>query len=104
MIRRVVLSAVSAAALTSSAFAADVYSPGAVSYAPAVVPVATWAGFYIGANGGYGGNTSLPFTDSSFVAGAGVPSFTIHGGNGDLTGGFGGGQVGYNFQTGNFVF
>jgi outer membrane immunogenic protein len=103
MIRRAVLSAVSAVALASSAFAADVYSPGAVSYAPAIVPVATWAGFYIGANGGYGGYTSLPFRDSSYPAGSSVASFTINGGA-DITGGFGGGQLGYNFQTGNFVF
>jgi outer membrane immunogenic protein len=42
----------------------------------------TWTGAYAGASGGYGWTTS---------------------GGLDATGGFGGGQIGYNVQTGNFV-
>jgi outer membrane immunogenic protein len=103
MFRRLVLSAVSGVAFASSAFAADVYSPPAVSYAPLVVPVATWAGFYIGINGGYGGDSSQRFHDN--ISSVTVPPVTQANfiGNTDITGGFGGGQVGYNFQWGNWV-
>jgi outer membrane immunogenic protein len=62
--------------------------------APAVVaPVAyNWTGFYIGANGGYGW--------SAFNVSSGSLSADI----GDLKGPFAGGQIGYNYQVGQFVF
>jgi outer membrane immunogenic protein len=65
--------------LTNAAVAADL----AVKAAPPIVVPFSWTGFYVGAHGGYGWTT----TDGL-----------------DAKGGFGGGQVGYNFQTGNFVF
>jgi outer membrane immunogenic protein len=109
MIRRVILSAAGGVALASSVFAADVYSPGAVSYgaAPVMVPVSTWAGFYLGANGGWGGFHDLGFRDDTFLAAVGPTAagdFRRISGAGNITGGFGGGQLGYNFQTGPFVF
>jgi outer membrane immunogenic protein len=61
----------------------------------AVVPVWSWTGFYVGVHAGFGGNKyEYPFT----VVGT---SGTL-----DLTssGGFGGGQIGYNWQTSNWVF
>ncbi len=63
--------------------------------APAVVvavPVYNWTGFYIGANGGYG------------WAGVSASSGGLTVDGGDLKGPFAGGQVGYNFQSGVFVF
>jgi outer membrane immunogenic protein len=63
--------------------------------APAVVvavPVYNWTGFYIGANGGYG------------WAGASASSGGLTVDAGDLKGPFAGGQIGYNFQSGAFVF
>jgi len=63
--------------------------------APAVVvavPVYNWTGFYIGANGGYG------------WAGVSASSGGLTVDGGDLKGPFAGGQVGYNFQSGMFVF
>src|SRR5271166_3822230 len=103
MIRRVVLSAFSGIALASSAFAADIYSPSPPVYAPAYVALPTWAGFYAGINGGYGGESSQKFHDNiSEVSPITAPVATFIG-NTDITGGFGGGQLGYNFQFGNWV-
>jgi outer membrane immunogenic protein len=90
-----------AAVAPFAAQAADIYrAPAPVSYkdAPAYVPPNTWAGFYVGINGGYGwggSGNSIQYND---------------GGLGDLSkratpeGGFGGGQIGYNFQSGSFVY
>ena len=62
MYRRVLLSAVTSVALVSSAFAADIYMPSAPYAAVALPP--SWAGFYLGVNGGYGGENGLPFTQT----------------------------------------
>jgi len=51
--------------------------------APPLAPVFSWTGFYIGGHGGYG------WSDSQGL---------------DLRGGFGGGQIGYNYQVNNFVW
>jgi len=52
--------------------------------APALAaPLYNWSGFYIGAMGGYGKEDTSDFA---------------------LSGGFGGGTAGYNWQTGQFVF
>jgi outer membrane immunogenic protein len=60
---------------------------------PVVEPVYNWTGFYIGANGGGAwGHTSWLFD------GATVNS------NHDISGGFAGGQIGYNWQAGAWVF
>ena len=57
MYRRVLLSAVTSVALVSSAFAADIYMPSAPYYASVALPP-SWAGFYLGVNGGYGGKAA----------------------------------------------
>jgi outer membrane immunogenic protein len=85
--------AVAAALLTGSlaAQAADLPQP---SYkAPAYVgpAYANWTGFYVGINGGYAWGTS----DWSGTAG----SFST-----SPTGWLGGGTIGYNFQTGMWVW
>jgi outer membrane immunogenic protein len=65
--------------------------------APAMIAaVYDWSGFYIGANGGWGSshnswNSVLPFVVGSE-------------GSHDATGGTVGGQVGYRWQAGTFVF
>src|SRR5262249_17791268 len=79
------LTLIGAAALPSFANAADIYRPGpggGYKDEPGYVGV-NWSGFYIGVNGGYGWTAN---TDSAF----------------DLkpAGGFGGGQIGYNWQGG----
>ncbi|MGO9174374.1 MAG: outer membrane protein [Rhodomicrobium sp.] len=93
MLRRVILGAVSAIALTASANAADMYTPGpAGGYKDAYVPVDTWAGFYVGVNGGYAwGNDSTVSLSTTIPPSVSSASFAPDGG-------FGGGQIGYNWQ------
>lgn len=64
---------------------------------PMVAPIYDWTGFYIGANGGWGQSHNcwglVP------VAGA-----VIAAGCSDRSGGLVGGQLGYRWQSGQFVF
>jgi outer membrane immunogenic protein len=62
--------------------------------APVVVPVFTWSGFYIGANGGYGTGQKC-WT---------LPLVAADEGCHDTTGALAGGQIGFNWQMGSFVF
>ena len=64
---------------------------------PVMVPIYNWTGFYIGANGGWGQSHNC--WDFVPVAGAVIP-----GGCNDRSGGLIGGQLGYRWQTGQFVF
>ncbi|MEO6841325.1 MAG: outer membrane beta-barrel protein [Bradyrhizobium sp.] len=80
----------------SAVMAADM--PSAVPYqkAPYIVdPGTNWTGFYIGAMGGYGWSDSVRTT-------IGGLAFTAS--SSDLKGGFGGGTLGYNWQSGQAVF
>jgi outer membrane immunogenic protein len=83
MLRTLFIALGCAATVTGSAFAADM--PAAVRRAPAQVyaPVATWTGFYVGANLGY--------------ASANIDPGLI-GTTDDVNGIFGGAQIGYNWQ------
>jgi outer membrane immunogenic protein len=87
---------VAAIAMTSiGANAADL--PARRMPAPAPVyapPPSSWAGFYVGGNLG-GASTHTRITDD--ITGASLNT-------GGLSGFIGGGQLGYNFQTGNFVW
>ncbi len=81
---------------TAMASAADL----AVKARPVVppVPVFSWTGFYAGINGGIGGDkVDYPFSalNNTYGGNVGMNSF----------GGFGGGQIGYNWQFApNWVF
>ena len=72
------------ASIAGAASAADIpVPPAAYTKAPVVSPVANWSGFYIGAMGGYAAEaTSDPLA---------------------IKGGFAGGTLGYNWQSGMFV-
>ena len=61
-----------------------------------VAAVYDWTGFYIGANGGWGSSRNSWDSIAPFVVG---PE-----GSHDATGGTVGGQVGYRWQAGTFVF
>jgi len=76
--KRLGIASIAIAALTTAVAAADL---GVKAPAPVFFPF-TWTGAYAGAQGGYGWSTS---------------------GGLDAKGGFGGGQIGYNFQTGMLV-
>ncbi len=78
--------ALTSAVALAAANAADMYrSPDMGGYkdGPGYAEV-NWGGLYAGLNGGYGWSGNTDYLDP--------------------TGGFGGGQVGYNFQRGNIVF
>ena len=85
-----------------AADAADLYHASPAPPA-AYVDLNSWTGFYAGVNGGYGwnnGGNSIVYNDG----GAGFIGGTDVSGAPQPQGGFGGGQIGYNFQSGSFVF
>ncbi len=85
--------AVAAAALVPAS-AADMYRADAGGYKDAPVYAAnTWTGFYLGANGGYGWSSNNQLACPHLLGCATSP---ISGLNPE--GGFGGGQIGYNWQ------
>src|ERR1700750_2110678 len=87
-------------AVIPAASAADL-APRPYTKAPVMVAVYNWTGFYIGGNAGYSWGRSR--TDAAFynnatnvLLGTGANSF-------DMNGWVAGGQVGYNWQTQNWV-
>jgi len=113
MIRHIVLASVSVVALTAAASAADLSGPVAGGYKDEFVPVATWTGFYVGVNGGYGWSadgSTLNGTASYCSATSCSASGHTVSGSGTSTfasdSEFAGGQIGFNWQPagGNFVF
>ena len=99
-----ILLALSALAIgTAAASAADIAPKYTKAPPPPPPPPCIWCGFYIGLNGGWagttGGNNSVL---ASHFESDEVPAFTnIFLGNGlnnqNTSGGFGGGQIGYNW-------
>jgi outer membrane immunogenic protein len=81
-------------ALDSPALGADL-----PMYRKAPAPVYDWSGFYVGGFGGYAfGNHNLVFPPGP---NNGFANFDL---NWESHGAFGGGEVGYNWQSGNLVF
>ncbi len=88
------LAAVSTVAFTQIASAADM--PVKAAPAPMIAPVFNWTGFYAGLNAGYSwGRDRGPLT---------LGSLTSPDGSTTLDGFIGGGQLGYNWQSRNWVF
>src|SRR5216684_6030486 len=85
-------------ALAAPASAADM-APAPYSKAPPqmIAVVYDWSGFYIGLNGGWGSSRKCW---DNYVAGVLVASEGCH----NATGGVAGGQIGYRWQAGAFVF
>src|SRR5438876_1166892 len=85
-----------------SAMAADLPVRAAPVYPAPVAVAPTWTGLYVGFNGGWGWtqNNNVSVTPTGAIAGA-FPAFSIsHQSNGAVFGG----QLGYNWQAGNWVF
>jgi outer membrane immunogenic protein len=97
--KKVLLVTASLIALGASApaVAADLAARPYTNAPPMVAAVYDWSGFYIGANGGWGSSRNcwdfLP-------AGGGAISDGCH----DASGGTIGGQIGYRWQAGTWVF
>jgi outer membrane immunogenic protein len=91
-LKNVLLGAVALVAMTATSYGADLPSRRAAPvYAPPVIPVFSWTGFYIGGQVGYGfgrDNTSTSLGGVTFAS-AGTNTSGI----------IGGGHVGYNFST-----
>ena len=86
-----------AALAASNAFAADMPVKSAQR---TIAPAFSWTGFYAGVNVGYGWARS---SGTSTVTGGALAGATAAG-SGNLDGVTGGGQVGYNYQTGMIVW
>jgi outer membrane immunogenic protein len=80
---------------TAPALAADLAARPYTKAPPMIAAVYDWSGFYIGANGGWGTSHNC-WTDVTVGGGAE--------GCHDASGGTVGGQVGYRWQAGNWVF
>jgi outer membrane immunogenic protein len=80
-------------ALGASALAADLPVKAPPLKAPILAPY-SWTGWYIGVNAGYGVGQG----QGTFAFGPSVETF-----NAMPAGGFGGGQLGFNYQFGSFV-
>ncbi len=68
--------------------------------APPIAAVYDWSGFYIGANGGWGTSHNC-WTNTALI---GIPLTPASEGCHDADGGTVGGQVGYRWQAGSWVF
>jgi len=93
----VVAIGIAALGFTSSAFAADMAARPYKAPPPVIAPIYNWSGFYIGANGGWGNSHNC----WDFVGPGGVVFVDACR---DASGGVVGGQLGYRWQTGQFVF
>jgi outer membrane immunogenic protein len=87
-----------------SAVSADLPTKAPIYKAPPPPPpVYSWTGWYLGVNGGYGWNrqysntVNLTDPDEGLEFSASLEQLNLHGG-------FGGGQLGYNWQSGAMVF
>jgi outer membrane immunogenic protein len=101
--RRTLVALFGLVGMTVAASAADYRPPPPMP----VVPLFTWTGFYIGVNAGVvwsdSNNDAIFVPPGTFGPGTGNFFVTGVGGNNDAT--FtGGGQIGYNYQAGAWVF
>ena len=102
----IAVSAFAAVAATSIASAADM-APRYTKAPPPVVEVWNWTGFYIGGNAGYSwgrgdSNVSYFSTVTGLPIAPAPGSITSAGFN--MNGAIAGGQIGYNWQSNNWVF
>jgi outer membrane immunogenic protein len=94
--KKLLLGMIGVVALSGSAVAADL-AARPYKAPPPMVAIYDWTGFYIGANGGWGQSRNC--WDIVPVAGALIADGCV-----DRSGGMLGGQLGYRWQAGQFVF
>jgi outer membrane immunogenic protein len=95
--KKFLLGALGLAAMSAPALAADMAARPYKAAPVYVAPIYDWSGFYIGANGGWGSSRNC----WGIVPVGGV---TIADGCASRSGGVFGGQLGYRWQSGQFVF
>ncbi|MBR1189049.1 outer membrane beta-barrel protein [Bradyrhizobium sp. AUGA SZCCT0240] len=96
--KKFLLGTVALVAFAAPAAAADLAARPYTKAPPMIAAVYDWSGFYIGANGGWG--SSRKCWDAVTAAGAFIANEGCH----DATGGTAGGQIGYRWQAGTWVF
>lgn len=110
--RKLLLSSVAIAAMTASAFAADLPRREAAVAPVFVAPIFTWTGFYIGLNAGatFNDNDHRPRAVGAFRTDSDVADAVViydreydNFRNNDDAAFTGGVQMGYNWQFGSFV-
>lgn len=98
--------AFAAMAAIPAASAADL-APRYTKAPPVIVEVWNWTGFYIGGNAGYSwGRSNSDVTYYNTATGLPIvpPAGSITSAAFDMDGGIAGGQAGYNWQTGSWVW
>lgn len=95
MKKHLILAATAVALAGAAAQAADLRMP-VKAPVPVAATIYNWTGFYIGVNGGFGGDKDKYPIE---LGGVSIGDLNL-----TSSGGFGGGQIGYNYQTGNWVF
>lgn len=93
--------AVAVLGMATQASAADLAARPYTKAPPMIAAIYDWSGFYIGANGGYG--TSRKCWDFAGTTGARLATNLAEGCH-DADGAVAGGQIGYNWQAGAWVF
>jgi outer membrane immunogenic protein len=100
--KKIILATVLAGIGSTAALAADMGARTPYAKAPAMMaPVASWSGFYIGGNVGYGwGNGGTDFGSTVDPVAFGVANTSL---DSKSRGVIGGAQVGYNWQMGSLL-
>jgi outer membrane immunogenic protein len=88
--------------IATQASAADLAARPYTKAPPMIAAIYDWSGFYIGANGGWGSSRNC-WTALSAPA-FGIANVNTSEGCHDATGGVVGGQIGYRWQSGGWVF
>ncbi len=95
--KKFLLGTVALIAFAAPAAAADLAARPYTKAPPMIAAVYDWSGFYIGANGGWGSSHNCW---NQTPGGISIGSDGCH----DATGGVAGGQIGYRWQSGTWVF
>ncbi|MGO9174201.1 MAG: outer membrane protein [Rhodomicrobium sp.] len=98
---RVCAAALGVLFVTGTAQAADIYGGyGGYKDQPAYVPLPLWQGFYIGGSVGWASSSVNAANNAILLDSSGTVPFSSL----SASGVFGGAQLGYNVQAGNFVY